>query len=68
MRGGQQWRARLGTRAVHPDRAASIGGQGASRVAAARTLGATPWRAFWRIEWPAILPWLMSALCLVFLY
>ncbi|NBW24596.1 MAG: iron ABC transporter permease [Betaproteobacteria bacterium] len=40
----------------------------ASRVAAARTLGATPWRAFWLIEWPAILPWLMSALCLVFLY
>ena len=40
----------------------------AARLAAARTLGATPWRAFWRIEWPAILPWLMSALCLVFLY
>lgn len=40
----------------------------ASRVAAARTLGATPWRAFWRIEWPAIAPWLASALCLVFLY
>ena len=40
----------------------------ASRLAAARTLGATPWRAFWRIEWPAIAPWLMSALCLVFLY
>ena len=40
----------------------------ASRMAAARTLGATPWRAFWRVEWPAILPWLMSALCLVFLY
>ena len=40
----------------------------ASRVAAARTLGATPWRVFWRIEWPAIAPWLMSALCLVFLY
>jgi thiamine transport system permease protein len=40
----------------------------ASRMAAARTLGATPWRAFWRIEWPAIAPWLMSALCLVFLY
>lgn len=40
----------------------------ASRLAAARTLGATPWRAFWRMEWPAILPWLMSALCLVFLY
>ena len=40
----------------------------APRVAAARTLGATPWRAFWRVEWPAILPWLASALCLVFLY
>lgn len=40
----------------------------ASRLAAARTLGATPWRAFWRVEWPALLPWLASALCLVFLY
>jgi len=40
----------------------------APRVAAARTLGATPWRAFWRVEWPAIAPWLASALCLVFLY
>lgn len=40
----------------------------APRVAAARTLGATPWRAFWRVEWPAILPWLASSLCLVFLY
>lgn len=40
----------------------------ASRVAAARTLGATPWRVFVRIEWPAIAPWLASALCLVFLY
>ena len=40
----------------------------AARVAAARTLGASPWRAFWRVEWPAIAPWLMSALCLVFLY
>lgn len=40
----------------------------ATRVAAARTLGATPWRAFWRVEWPAIAPWLASALCLVFLY
>ncbi|MEO7106278.1 MAG: ABC transporter permease subunit, partial [Rhodoferax sp.] len=28
----------------------------ASRVAAARTLGATPWRVFVRIEWPAIAP------------
>ncbi len=40
----------------------------AQRVAAARSLGATPWRAFWRVEWPAIAPWLASALCLVFLY
>ncbi len=40
----------------------------ARQVAAARSLGATPWRAFWRIEWPAIAPWLMSSLCLVFLY
>jgi thiamine transport system permease protein len=51
-------------------RAASeaLAGVSAARVAAARTLGATPWRAFWRVEWPAILPWLASALCLVFLY
>ena len=40
----------------------------ASRVAAARSLGATPWRAFWRVEWPSIAPWTLSALCLVFLY
>lgn len=40
----------------------------ASRVAAARTLGAGPWRTFLRVEWPAIAPWVMSALCLVFLY
>ncbi|PUE41614.1 iron ABC transporter permease [Limnohabitans sp. Bal53] len=40
----------------------------AQRVAAARTLGATPWRAFWRVEWPVLAPWLASALCLVFLY
>jgi len=40
----------------------------AARVAAARSLGATPWRAFWRVEWPAVAPWLASALCLVFLY
>lgn len=37
-------------------------------VAAARSLGATPWRAFWRVEWPVIAPWLTSSLCLVFLY
>ncbi|MFP8835520.1 ABC transporter permease [Hydrogenophaga sp. XSHU_21] len=40
----------------------------ASRVAAARTLGATPWRAFWRVEWPSLRPWFASAVCLVFLY
>ncbi|MEZ5706533.1 MAG: iron ABC transporter permease [Burkholderiaceae bacterium] len=40
----------------------------APRVAAARTLGATPWRVFWRVEWPSIAPWMASALCLVFLY
>lgn len=40
----------------------------ASQLAAARSLGASPWRAFWRVEWPAAKPWLASALCLVFLY
>ncbi|MEY4979734.1 MAG: hypothetical protein RLZZ352_2004 [Pseudomonadota bacterium] len=40
----------------------------ATRLAAARSLGATPWRAFWRVEWPAMMPWLASALCLVLLY
>lgn len=40
----------------------------AQRVAVARTLGATPWRVFWRVEWPVLVPWLVSALCLVFLY
>jgi thiamine transport system permease protein len=46
----------------------ALGQVSAQRVAAARTLGATPWRAFWRVEWPAIAPWLASSLCLVFLY
>lgn len=46
----------------------ALGQVSASRIAAARSLGATPWRAFWRVEWPAIRPWLASALCLVFLY
>ena len=40
----------------------------ASRLAAARTLGATPWRAFWRVEWPAVMPAVAASLCLVFLY
>jgi thiamine transport system permease protein len=38
------------------------------QVAVARSLGASPWRTFWRVEWPVIAPWLMSSLCLVFLY
>ncbi|MFC4491558.1 ABC transporter permease [Chromobacterium aquaticum] len=40
----------------------------ASRLAAARSLGASRWRAFWRVEWPAALPWLLPNLCLIFLY
>jgi thiamine transport system permease protein len=40
----------------------------AHRIAAARTLGASPWRAFWRVEWPELMPRLTGALCLVFLY
>jgi len=40
----------------------------ADRLAAARTLGASPWRVFLRIELPAALPGLCSALCLIFLY
>jgi thiamine transport system permease protein len=46
----------------------ALGQLNARQVAAARSLGATPWRAFWRVEWPAIAPWLVSSLCLVFLY
>jgi len=48
--------------------AESLAQVSAARLGAARTLGASPWRAFWRVEWPAITPALMSALCLVFLY
>ncbi|WP_028533977.1 ABC transporter permease [Paludibacterium yongneupense] len=40
----------------------------ASRLAAARTLGATRLGAFWRVEWPAMLPALGASLCLVFLF
>lgn len=46
----------------------ALGQVGASTLAAARSLGASPWRCFWRIEWPLMRPWLLSALCLVFLY
>jgi thiamine transport system permease protein len=40
----------------------------AAQVAAARTLGASPWRVFWRLEWPIAKPWVMSSLCVVALY
>jgi thiamine transport system permease protein len=40
----------------------------ASQMAAARTLGASPSRTFLRVEWPAVQPWISSAMCLVFLY
>jgi thiamine transport system permease protein len=46
----------------------ALGQVNARQVAAARSLGATPWRAFWRVQWPAVAPWLVSSLCLVFLY
>ncbi len=42
--------------------------QSATRLAAARSLGATPWRAFWRIELPSAAPHIYSAACLVLLY
>jgi thiamine transport system permease protein len=40
----------------------------AAQLAAAQSLGAAPWRVFWRLEWPQLQPWLASSLCLVFLY
>jgi thiamine transport system permease protein len=46
----------------------ALGQVNAHCVAASRSLGTTPWRAFWRVEWPVIAPWLTSSLCLVFLY
>lgn len=46
----------------------ALGQVNARQMAAARSLGATPWRCFWRVEWPSIAPWLASSLCLVFLY
>jgi thiamine transport system permease protein len=46
----------------------ALGQVNGRQVAAACSLGASPWRAFWRVQWPAIAPWLMSSLCLVFLY
>jgi thiamine transport system permease protein len=46
----------------------ALGQVNAHSVAVSRTLGATPWRSFWRVEWPVIAPWIASSLCLVFLY
>jgi thiamine transport system permease protein len=40
----------------------------ASQVAAARTLGASPWRTFWRVEWPLVRAAVLASCCLVFLY
>ena len=42
--------------------------QSAAQLAVARTLGATPWRAFWRVELPHATPAILSAMSLVFLY
>lgn len=47
---------------------AALAGVNASQLAAARSLGATPWRAFWRLEWPLVRPAVLAACCLVFLY
>jgi thiamine transport system permease protein len=46
----------------------ALGQVNARQVAAARSLGASAWRTFWRVEWPAMAPWLVASLCLVFLY
>lgn len=47
---------------------AALQGVNASQVAAACTLGATPWRTFWRLEWPLVRAAVLAAGCLVFLY
>lgn len=39
-----------------------------ARLGAARSLGATPWRAFWRLEWPTARGAVWASACLVFLY
>jgi thiamine transport system permease protein len=36
--------------------AAGLDGMPAHYLAAARTLGASPWRAFWRVTWPLLQP------------
>ncbi|MDO4433582.1 MAG: iron ABC transporter permease [Alysiella sp.] len=40
----------------------------ASRLYAARTLGANAWQNFWHIELPIVRTWLSGSACLVFLY
>ncbi len=47
---------------------AALAGVNATHMAAARALGATPWRAFVRVEWPQIRAAVLGAGCLVFLY
>ena len=47
---------------------AALAGVNATHRMAARSLGATPWRAFLRLEWPQIRPMVLGAGCLVFLY
>lgn len=40
----------------------------AAHRAAARTLGASPWRVFWRLEWPLAKPWVLGSATLVAMY
>ncbi len=46
----------------------SLAGVPASLVYAARTLGASRWRVFWRVEWPMARSAVAAAAALVFLY
>ena len=47
---------------------AGFASQSAAQFDVARTLGATPWRVFWRLELPHAAPAIWGALSLVFLY
>ena len=47
---------------------AGFSSQSAAQFDVARTLGATPWRTFWRLELPHAMPAILSAASLVFLY
>ncbi|MGQ0709869.1 MAG: ABC transporter permease [Rhodoferax sp.] len=46
----------------------ALGQVPASMLCAARTLGASPWRVFWRVEWPMVRAAVAAAAALVFLY